>query len=318
MRRMHLALLSWFAMSVAAAAEGDCALKKVASIPLDMSGEVPTLIARVDDSDLRFVVDTGSTYSAIDQKVAQDLGLKSFAITRGEIYGGGEQLDRYVRPKAYRIDIAEIAHPTLLLLPRGYLPAGADGVVGADFLSHFDADFDFGQKTLNLFSPKHCKGQVVYWTTGYTTVPMTLTDSRKPYIDVTLGGRSVSAVIITGSKRVYISEVSMSRIFGIDAKSPGAEPLRDETDPDRWRYAYRFDELSFEGVAVRNPRVEVYDDANARAFSRHHNDRGQFDVRTAVRLDTADLKVGMRVLSSLHMYIAYDEQMLYISAAGAR
>lgn len=206
---------------------------------------------------------------------------------------------------------------TLLLMPAGSLPAGIDGLVGADFLSRFDADFDFGQKTLNLISPKHCKGRVVYWTTGYTTVPLQLTDSRQLFIPATLDGRNVSAMIDAGASWAAISEGSASRIFGVNAQSQGAEPARDTSAQSLWRFTYRFDALSFEGVSVKRPLISVYADATNRAFARQHTDRGQFDPRTAVRLEEADPTVGMSVLSSLHLYVSYDEQLLYISAANA-
>ncbi len=40
------------------------------------------------------------------------------------------------------------------------------GVIGTDLLGKFDVDLDIAHKKLNLFSPDHCKGQVVYWTHG--------------------------------------------------------------------------------------------------------------------------------------------------------
>jgi hypothetical protein len=68
---------------------------------------------------------------------------------------------------------------------------------------------------------------------------------------------------------------------------------------------------------VRRPLIYVRADADERAFFRNHNDRWQFDPRTHVDLERADLIIGMDILQGLHMYVSYREHTIYITAANA-
>jgi hypothetical protein len=47
-----------------------------------------------------------------------------------------------------------------------------EGTLGHEYLRYFDLDFDFAGGKLNLFSPDHCAGKVVYWAKEYTDVPI--------------------------------------------------------------------------------------------------------------------------------------------------
>lgn len=186
----------------------------------------------------------------------------------------------------------------MVLMPSGSLPSGIDGLIGGDFLSVFDVDFDFGHHTLNLMSREHCKGDTVYWTTAYTSVPFYPGEGRQLFIDVTLDGKTVSALIDTGTTHTTISESAAVRDFGTSE-------------------AYHFGEMSFEGVAVRHPAIGVRKDLNERAFAREHNDKGQWDLRTRQELERADVHVGMNILESLHLYVCYDQHRIFISSADA-
>jgi len=296
-RVVALLLMSNATLALCAASPAlaqDCTLKKVASITLEAThGAIPVISARLNDSARRFVIDTGSPLSAIDPQVAEELGLTSVPITGVELYTNGKEIDRYARAKSIRLDHAEVTDLTLLLVPPQVLPSGVDGLIGADILSIFDLDFDFGKKTLNLMSPKHCKGNVVYWTDAYTTVPFELSWSRHLFVPVMLDGKRMNALIDTGSARTSIRESSSLR------------------------FRYRFDSLSFEGVTVLHPLIYVHADANERTFSRKHRDKEQVDPATRVDLEHADVVVGMNILESLHVYVSYDEQVLYITEAGA-
>ena len=320
-RVVALLLMSHATLALCAASPAlaqDCTLKKVASITLEAThGAIPVISARLNDSARRFVIDTGSPLSAIDPQVAEELGLTSVPITGVELYTNGKEIDRYARAKSIRLDHTEVTDLTLLLVPPQVLPSGVDGLIGADILSIFDLDFDFGKKTLNLMSPKHCKGNVVYWTDAYTTVPFELSWSRHLFVPVMLDGKRMNALIDTGSARTSIRESSASRAFGLNQDSSGVERIQGMPTDSSLRFRYRFDSLSFEGVTVLHPLIYVHEDVNERTFSRKHRDKEQVDPATRVDLEHADVVVGMNILESLHVYVSYDEQVLYITEAGA-
>ena len=56
----------------------------------------------------------------------------------------------------------------------------------------YDVDIDFAKSSLNLFSQKHCRGSVVYWTkTGYVVVPLDMDRAGHIRIPVTTTGLKV-------------------------------------------------------------------------------------------------------------------------------
>jgi len=296
----------------------DCTLQKRASIKIEaMPGEAPVVLVKLNDTERRFVVDTGSPDSGVALRVSQELQLFPQEIRGSEFYTNGKEIDRYVIVKSLQLGQMPASRKILLLMPPDILPLGVDGLLGADWLTNFDLDFDFGKRDLNLMSPKHCKGRVVYWTADYTTVPFVLSESRHLVIPVMLDGKRVSAAIDTGSVKTFISESSVSRAFGLTEKSPGAEPPPGAYAAGSWKFKYRFESLSFEGVTVKHPLLYVRADDDERTFSRKHVDKTQFDPVTRVDLEHQDVVVGMDVLRSLHVYVCYDEHMLYISAADA-
>jgi predicted aspartyl protease len=308
-------LLAPFLLLLAGAARGeDCALKRVASLPLDLSDRAPRVEVSIGGSTLRFLVDLGSPYSMIDEGVATRLGLESRAIVGLDIYVLGQVVKRYVEPEHLRIGGAEIGRRLALsLIPAGKLGTDEEGLLGLDFLGRFDLDFDFGQSRLNLFSPQHCKGQVAYWTTDYTTVPFSESGNRHLVVPVTLDGKPIDAILETGSQSSILDAFVARLRFGLDRDQLVADA---GAGKERW-LPHRFESLKLEGVAVGHPVLYIGTSQNEEEFSRRHRDKGQFDPRTRVELEKPELVIGMDILQGLHLFIAFDERLLYVSAAGA-
>ena len=52
-------------------------------------------------------------------------------------------------------------------------------------------------------------------------------------------------------------------------------------------------------------------------MSKRHTDKTQVEPATSSPLERQDLEVGTDVLRHLHLYVAFAEKMLYLSAADA-
>ena len=61
------------------------------------------------------------------------------------------------------------------------LPAGVEGVLGGDFFGRFNLEYNLKAGKLNLFSPDHCPGQVVYWANQYVAMPILHDRAGRPY-----------------------------------------------------------------------------------------------------------------------------------------
>jgi len=184
------------------------------------------------------------------------------------------------------------------------LPAGVDGTLSPDMMRHYDVDIDLLRGTLSLFSQKHCVGKVVYWTkSGYVALPMEVESDGHIRVPVTVDGAKVTALLDTGARNSIIS-MSLAKKIGVSENSPDLKLVRGSTGPNNTlsdalnkKYDYPFKLLDFNGIAVSNPHLQIVSDG--------YLPKGM------------DMLVGVSILRRLHLYIAYGEEKLYITPAGA-
>ena len=292
MRKLFLAVLCLTLSAVAATADEKCTLVRNASldVQIDAAGGVDVPIV-VSGRPLMLLVDTGAVFSMLNQSVVDTLGLKlEYIPEAGLVLYGGTRITSYVT--AYDVQLGKMKGPKadFLVMPNGHLPPGTDGILAPDFLSRFDADFDFANAKLNFFSHDHCDGRVVYWThDAIAVVPFDMDEVRHIMFHVQLDGKDVKAIFDTGSSRSVMSLEAAEDLFGFD-----------DATAKKYNGRYPFKELTLDGVTVNNPDVLLVPD----------------DVSKVMRR-APPLILGMGVLRQLHLYIAYREHKLYITAASA-
>jgi hypothetical protein len=172
----------------------------------------------------------------------------------------------------------------------------ADGTLGPDVMADYDVDIDFGHNSLSLISQDHCPGQVVEWTTmGFIVIPMDVERNGHVRFPVKIDGQNVMAILDTGSNASLISMTAAIQL-GIDPKAPELKLVRDTGQYQI--FAYPFQSLNFGRVSVKNPPIAIVSDNFAKQLG-------------------TDLILGTQVLRHMHLYIAYGEKRLYITAAQA-
>jgi hypothetical protein len=102
--------------------------------------------------------------------------------------------------------------------------------------------------------------------------------------------------------------MSLAKKIGVSENSPDLKLVRGRTGQNNTlsdalynalnkKYDYPFKLLDFNGIAVSNPRLQIVSDG--------YLPKG------------IDMLVGVSILRRLHLYIAYGEEKLYITPAGA-
>jgi hypothetical protein len=130
---------------------------------------------------------------------------------------------------------------------------------------------------------------------------MKLDDNRHITIPVMLDGKPLTAVADTGAARSFMSFQVAKEIFGLDEKNPALKSLGVfgiNNVAAEQLFHYPFQSLTFEGIEIRNPDIAITKGSDA--------DK-----------DDPQLVIGIGVLRQLHMYIAYKEQVLYLTPAEA-
>lgn len=300
LRSGALALLAALA-SVPARADDDGKCRLVREDSLDMTfvpdGRVSVPMT-IDGRPARMLVDTGGLISMLTPPMVAALGLFPHIIENARIEQyGGLLVDHYVTVDDIMLGRLQGRHHDFLVMPEHGYNSAMDGLLAPDILSSYDADFDFANAKLNLFSQDHCEGEVVYWTQNpFGVVEFHSNQFGQMSVPVELDGKSFRATIDTGAFSSVASLEGIEDAFDIDEKNPQLQRLPGE----RPRYRYPFKTLTFQSVTVYNPQIELVPDAQSK-----------------ISFGTPKMLLGINVLRRLHLYIAYGERKLYVTPAEA-
>ncbi len=279
---------------------------------------------KIGEAQRLMLFDTGGSLSSITPTAAQELHIPTYD-SRMRIAGvTGKVSSRAAIIPSIVIGTVESKQAQYMVLPddllRGLNPGGVAGILAP--APGIDIDIDFAGHTLAFFSPDHCAGKVVYWPASAVAVvamrnaglqPGSGLSTERIMIPVTLDGKQIDALIDTGSTDNVLKLTVAEDRFGVDLKSPDIQPLGQlGSNASAKTYRKQFATLSFDGVTVTNPVLDLIPDRQTGAFG---EERPTGSLTRPPDRGLPDLIVGMSVLSKLHMYVAYKERKVYITAA---
>jgi hypothetical protein len=150
-------------------------------------------------------------------------------------------------------------------------------------------------------------------------------------VPVDVEGHALDAVLDTGSQYTVMNMDVANRLFGLTPSSPGLAPVTESNgDKSITVYRRRFDELTFEGVQVKDlnvyllpNQIAVHDRSNSLLRGRSLVHMGVAGARFFEdgmeggddTVSMPDVIIGMDVLRHLHVYFAAKEKRLYITDA---
>ncbi|MBV8977954.1 MAG: aspartyl protease family protein [Alphaproteobacteria bacterium] len=280
-----------------------CQLSQAGSLDLKTSGTgMVFLDADLDGHKGRFLVDTGGLGLVLSSSVAQHLQGDLHRTAFGVRMVGGVDLDVEIAAKRLQIANFAITAPRFIIVRYDTVPLEEMGIIQPHALwPSYDIELDFVKGKLNLFLPDQCPGHVVYWThDAYASVPMQADLFGHLTVQAQLDGNTIDTLLDTGAQTSTASLRSVSHNLDIDERTQGmkaAGSINFNGNVEAKRYRYPFKTLSFEGLTIYNPNIEIADTGND---SRHD-----------------PLVLGIGVLRQLHLFIAYDEDRVYLTPAEA-
>jgi hypothetical protein len=302
----------------------------------------------IDGRPMRLLLDTGAGASGLTPSAAARLDLRPR--DSGNVHlldAGGHAVHRYYQTGSLTIS-GLTAHGVPFMQDTNVddMPQ-VDGTFGPDLMLRYDVEMDFAARKLTYFSQDHCFGHIVHWPAmDVAQVPITIASRAGDYpappgkadaglflimtggapilgtdirVDVTLDGHAFTGNIDTGAEVSSINSAAARRYYDILASELGppfggetASPAHDQgastaaggtesVTVTGFRAEHRFHALTFGGVTVTNPLF---------VLRREPSDAGR--VGSARR---PDITIGMNVLRALHLYFAFKERVLYVSAA---
>ena len=263
------------------------------------------------------ILATASTTSSVTPDVVQELHLATRHVDLIAIDGTARWSDLAAKTKTFDLGTLHADSMEFMVTPARVLANDKQvaGLIGDSLLKNYDVSADFGSNRLDLISPDHCAGKVIYWpASAVAVVPIHISNDGTATVDVTLDGVPVRARLTTAAENTTLTAKAAEDKFKLTSQSPDMAPTGHIDDhADATIYRHRFKTLDFEGVAASNVSVDILPDIIRSSL---RNTKG-FEPGLVNNIESRqpEMSLGMNVLKHLHIYIAYKEGQLYITPA---
>jgi predicted aspartyl protease len=295
----------------AGSAWADCTMTTL-TLPVTMDGLKPTVSAKVNGKDARFVVDSGSFYNGINAQFALDQKMRAATIdhvgshvpgqaeTEFVGVGGREKAAALVRADEFVLAGSAIKEVPFITLAR---LTGADGLIGQNLLGVFDVEYDFGHGAMKVVSPKGCKeASLAYWAkpgTAYSAMAMDW-DADNPGTRGTIwiNGVKMRALFDTGADTTFVTQHAAARA-GIKVTDPGVEEAGYSGGLDRGgikTWTARFASVKIGDEEIKNGLLSI----------------GQTNA------DDFDVLVGADFFLSHHVLASNSQRKIYFTYEGGQ
>jgi predicted aspartyl protease len=280
-----------------------CTLPLLASLDV---ATAPTgmivLPAAIDGHKGGFLVDTGGLAGVIGWGTAKQLSHSPYVSDFSGVLTGGMRIGAGVTVEHFDLGPLSFEKVGFLIAPDRMLDGNQIGVLQPHAITNINYEIDFVRGKLNLFRQNACPDRNVYWTrSAFAKVPMAVNFRGHMRVQAILDGKPLSVLVDTGAQNSIMSLKTAKKVFGIDEKNPAIKPLGHinvNNLAGAEAYRYPFGSLTFEGFAIAHPNIVILD-------------AGDSDS------DEAEMVVGIGVLRQFHLFIAYDENALYLTPAEA-
>lgn len=344
--RLALPILLSLAWPAGEASADTCGLKLLNSVPLTVTDNVASVPASVGTQEKQFQIDTAAPDNQMGKDAMTDFGLTAINFTPTQNNGGagsfiigqaaatdingaamgratygsvggmtngnaiaiydakGNMFHSWADAKPFTLGSMRTDHLQFVVtdLPK----PGSGGILSADFFRKYDIDLNFSAHRFNMFAPDHCKGEVLYWRApGVAKLPFRYRDGRI-IVRVTVDGREMDAAINTGSPRSQMQFDDADSLFYRSPLSPGV------TLGDDGLYTSNFGILSFGNVSIRNPHLVLTHSVQFRGTSSGPQ-TGTLLRDVGSTSTQPELMIGTDLLKLLHIYIAFNERMIYVT-----
>lgn len=322
-------------------------LKEVASLEMTALGDGAreSVTLAINGAPVRLLVDTGAGMSSLTGPAATQLGIRPRdSATMHLVNQDGITIRRYYVADSFQLGPLT-ARNVPFMQDAALDDARVEGAIGPDLMARYDVEMDFAGQRLTYFSQDHCPGHILHWSSDVVTgVPISVTPRARDYppamfptaigdfppemvqgmmaqgvpvlgadirVKVLLNGQEFIANIDTSLDVSTINSRAAEDVDGVPLDRPRAREAHDDQPAQAdsqtetvtvtgLRPQHRFRELAFGGVEVLNPLFVLKPGPG---------------IHKAGDPTPPDITIGMNVLRRLHLYFAFGEKVLYVSAA---
>ena len=174
-----------------------------------MQRNEPHVTVEINDWPVKLILDTGAQSTMISAGVAARIQLRRAAQPSGTMHGlGGSAPSWAARARSFQFGgVALREHPLRIAQVQMARPGrvAPDGLLGADILSRYDLDLDFGNNQITLHRARNCPDGGPGWDFPYLSLTMITAQPGRIMVPVELDGVPFGAVIDTGAEMTAIA-----------------------------------------------------------------------------------------------------------------
>jgi hypothetical protein len=317
---LYCLALSWIAARICSA--DPCNLQRYASLDTVMDDEYVLIPATSKGHEAWMMLNTQSPFAALWAPYARDYAdtVKPLG-SDPPVYSDGQVVTHIAEASGFRLGLAVIHHSQFLVTkPLPYLDHAVQGkpiigFLGMGFFSNVDVELDIAHSKFNLYSPDHCfGGGVVYWADRHSAVSLIKGPLGTYYFPMDLDGKKVEASLETNRIDSALTTDVSRKLFGFDETSAGIEHR--STGTGQAISHYRAMTISTDDLKIVNADVQL-EHAQSYCDLGRSRDKTHAALHSGCIGSEAPLKLGMGVISKMHLYFATKESMLYFTAAEA-
>jgi predicted aspartyl protease len=301
---------TWFYPSAGLAAE--CQLTKVASMPVVMQNNRMLVGGAMNGTDVLFQIDTGLSQTRLFAQTATTLNLNERLLYSAS--KGGRIWETVVE----NLTLGKVSLDHWRVLAFGNLPRWATknvaGVLGEDFLSHFDVEFDLAHQTINLYKADQCNGASLgFWSPDIVTAEFGSGSSDLPMIDITpkINGQDVRGFLDSGSPLSAVSIAAAERL-GVSWDSPETVAGTPTQGMDGRKTNIRVgvvDRFSLGEEAIKNTHLRVGDLPEKHTI-------GMINGLPIHQVIPYEILLGLDFINSHHVLVSHSQNKIYFSYSG--
>jgi predicted aspartyl protease len=305
MRNWIFACAAALAAGHAAAAPADCKLVRIEEWPVRMERNLPIIDGEINGHKVGILIDTGSERSFVTRSAVARM-----VLTRTTIGTTGLES---VRLDELRIGPAKRRDWNVLVSPEQDFGAQVVSLIlGYDFFSAVDFEFDLPNRAVRLFQVRDCAGTPLAYWTDTKPVEAQLQGSGEILVSVAVNGRPILAILDSGASVSALTMAESVRL-GVNAKAPGVVSAGCSIGIGRPALDYwsaPFESFAIGNEVIRNPTLRIAD------FTRETM-VNQVGGRHANRFAAQpQMILGMDFLRAHRIFVANSQRKMYFTYTG--
>jgi len=214
-----------FALATGLAEGAGCKLAMLSEWPVRIENSQLLVEGSLNGQPARVMLDTGVPRTQLNSATATRLNAARRDVKRDRQFGAsGESKVEIAHLDEFRV--VDFKRSPWRMVISGDADLGVDVLLGEDFLSLVDFEFDLEHNVVRLFQPENCDGKnLAYWASDGQSVgdvPIDPIIASQPQIvlDVRVNGKTIGALLDTGAASSVLDKPAASRL-GATPETPG-------------------------------------------------------------------------------------------------